>query len=129
MINSSEISPKQMVVLKAIKAMFGKSVVSRTELVEYANKNDQVYAPGFIVKNDFYKARDKTGAEIRGMYRIPVTGSSKKKVNNTTKEPTEKPSKKVSKVVGPVVIASDEAQSRASLLEEELPELSMSMGN
>ena len=140
MINSSSISPKQLVVLKEIKAMFGKNVVSRTELVEYANKHDQVYAPGFIVKNEFYKARDKSGKEIRGMYKIPTSGSTKKSksenvettepvvVEKTKKTAVTKVSKakKTPKVVAEPVIETEEAQNRALLLEEDVPEVAMS---
>ncbi len=82
MINNPNLTVKQAEVIKAMRAHFGKkNPVSRTEMVEYCQtKLKQAYAPGFIVKNEAFKARDKEGKEIRGMYKLPAAVASKESI-------------------------------------------------
>lgn len=142
--NQPELTVKQAELVKAMKAHFGKkNPVSRTELNAFMQTTFKVaYAPGFIVKNDAFKAKDKDGKEIRGMYRLPAAVATKKTVAKPekpakpTKKTVAKPEKapvvkKVTKKTKPSTeIETDAAKTRADLLESgNIPETAVAVGS
>jgi hypothetical protein len=99
MINSTEYTARQVDVIKRIKKHFGKkNPVSRAELVVYMQEHEkQAYAPGFIVKNEAFKAKDKEGKELRGMYYLPPADSLKVSATAKAKAAPKKATKTSSK--------------------------------
>ena len=129
MVNKTELSMKQAAAIKAMRTYFGKkTVVSRTDLVEYAKSIGQIYAPGFIVKNEAFKARDKKGEEIRGMYNLLACKSLTKK-SESTEKPVSTSKKSSKKVTEPVETVETVAATDRMLLLEGEPEVAFQVGN